>query len=154
MERCAIVAAAFVLHSPAAAGLGPGRDRSRRLKPPSTYDKIWANFTDWYDDKANPVVQRVLFTGRFQHDLAMVDADQGDDEESNIRRVRFGPRITMFRDYLVHAEIEVNPQERDPFYLRITDAYVAWQKHPKAVDHGRQAEHSLHAGRRDVVARS
>lgn len=102
-------------------------------KQPSTYDKIWANLTDWYNDKENPVVQRVLFTGRFQHDLAMVEADQGDWRESNIRRVRFGPRITMFRDYLVHAEIEVNPQEREPFYLRFTDAYVAWQKHPKAV---------------------
>ena len=103
------------------------------LQPPSTYDKIWANLTDWYNDKENPVVQRVLFTGRFQHDLAMVEADQGDHRESNIRRVRFGPRITLFRDYLFHAEIEVNPQERDPFYVRFTDAYVAWQKHPKAV---------------------
>jgi len=101
--------------------------------PPSTYDKIWAKFTNWYDDKENPVVQRVLFTGRFQHDLAMVEADQGDHKESNIRRVRFGSRVTMFRDYLVHAELEVNPQERNPFYVRFTDAYVAWQQHPKAV---------------------
>jgi phosphate-selective porin OprO/OprP len=101
--------------------------------PPSTYDKIWTNFTDWYNDKENPVVQRVLFTGRFQHDFAIVEADQGDHRESNVRRVRFGPRITMFRDFLVHAEMEVNPQEREPFYLRLTDAYVAWQKHPKAV---------------------
>lgn len=102
-------------------------------KPPSTYDKIWAKFTNWYDDKENPVVQRVLFTGRFQHDLALVEADQGDWRESNIRRVRFGARVTMFRDFLVHTEAEVNPQERNPFYLRLTDAYVAWQKHPKAV---------------------
>lgn len=101
--------------------------------PPSTYDKIWTNLTDWYNDKENPVVQRVLFTGRFQHDLAMVEADQGDWRESNIRRVRFGARVTMFRDFLVHTEMEVNPQERNPFYLRLTDAYVAWQKNPKAV---------------------
>lgn len=102
-------------------------------KQPSTYDKIWTNFTDWYNDKENPVVQRVLFTGRFQHDFAIVESDQGDHDESNIRRVRFGPRITMFRDYLVHAEIEINPQERNPIYLRLTDAYVSWQKHPKAI---------------------
>ena len=101
--------------------------------PPSAYDRIWAKFTNWYDDKNNPVVQRVLFTGRFQHDLALVEADEGDHQESNIRRVRFGPRITLFRDYLVHAEIEINPQERNPFYLRLTDAYVAWQKNPKSV---------------------
>ena len=102
-------------------------------KQPSTYDRIWTKFTDWYNDKENPVVQRVLFTGRFQHDFAIVESDQGNHDESNIRRVRFGPRITMFRDYLVHAEIEINPQERNPFYLRVTDAYVAWQKHPKAI---------------------
>lgn len=102
-------------------------------KPPSAYDKVWSKLTNWYDDKDNPVVQRVLFTGRFQHDLAIVDADQGNHKESNIRRVRFGPRITLFHDYLVHAEIELNPQERNPLYVRFTDAYVAWQKHPKAV---------------------
>jgi phosphate-selective porin OprO and OprP len=101
--------------------------------PPSSYDRIWAKFTNWYDDKNNPVVQRVLFTGRFQHDLALVEADEGDHRESNIRRVRFGPRITLFRDYLVHAEVEINPQERNPFYMRLTDAYVAWQKNPKSV---------------------
>jgi len=102
-------------------------------KQPSTYDTIWTKLTDWYDDKDNPVVQRVLFTGRFQHDLAMVEADEGDWRESNIRRMRFGARVTMFRDLLVHAEVEVNPQERNPFYMRFTDAYAAWQKHPRAV---------------------
>jgi phosphate-selective porin OprO/OprP len=113
--------------------LAPAQPAADAKKEPSTYDKIWTKATDWYDDKTNPVVQRVLFTGRYQHDFAKVDADQGDTDEWNIRRVRFGPRITMFHDYLVHAEMEVNPQERDPFYVRITDAYVAWQKHPKAV---------------------
>lgn len=102
-------------------------------KPPSTYDRVWSKLTDWHNDKSNPVVQRVLFTGRFHHDLALVEADQGDWRESNIRRVRFGARITMFQNYLVHAEMEVNPQERNPFYTRITDAYVAWQKNPKSV---------------------
>jgi phosphate-selective porin OprO and OprP len=101
--------------------------------PPSPYDKVWAKFTNWYDDKNNPVVQRVVFTGRWQHDLAIVDTDATTYKESNIRRVRFGPRITFFRDYLFHAEVEVNPQERNPFYVRFTDLYVAWQKHPKSV---------------------
>jgi len=129
MKRCAI-ALAFVLMPVMAWTQG---EQKPAPPPPSTYDKIWSKLTDWYNDKENPVVQRVLFTGRFQHDLAMVEADQGDWRESNIRRVRFGPRITLFHDYLVHAEVEVNPQEANPFYVRITDAYVAWQKHPKAV---------------------
>jgi len=97
-------------------------------QPPSTYDKIWGTFTNWYADESNPAIQRVVFTGRFHHDFAMVDADQGDHEESNVRRVRFGPRITFLKKFLFHAEVEVNPQERDPFYMRFTDLYVQWQK--------------------------
>ena len=102
-------------------------------KGPSIYDKIWGRFTNWYDDKENPVVQRVVFTGRYHHDFALVRADQGDTDEWNVRRVRFGPRITFFRNFLFHTEVEVNPQEREPFYLRLTDAYVQWSKNPALV---------------------
>jgi phosphate-selective porin OprO/OprP len=87
----------------------------------------------WYVSETNPLFQQVLFTGRFQHDLVVVGGDQGSHRESNIRRVRFGPKITFLRDYLFHAEIEVNPQERNPFYMRLTDAYVAWQRSQKAI---------------------
>jgi phosphate-selective porin OprO/OprP len=99
-------------------------------KAPSTYDKVWNAVTNWYDETENPVVQRVLFTGRYHHDWALVDADQGDHKENNVRRLRFGPRITFFRDFLLHAEVEVNPQEREPLYMRLTDAYVQWSKTP------------------------
>jgi phosphate-selective porin OprO/OprP len=132
MKRLVVIAALVLASLPYAAS-GQTADPKPAPKPRSTYDKVWGKLTNWYDDRDNPVVQRVLFTGRFQHDLAIVDADHGEHKESNIRRVRFGPRITMFQDYLVHAEIEINPQERNPFYVRFTDAYVAWQKNPKAV---------------------
>ena len=102
-----------------------GTEAQAQAKEPSTYDKIW-KFADWYDDKSNPVVQRVVFTGRFQQDFAAVGADQGDTNEWNVRRMRLGPRLTMFRTFTVHAEVELNPQERDPLYVRFTDAYVAW----------------------------
>lgn len=132
MKRLAAAALLAVL-SWAPAASAQSATQKPAEKEPSTYDRIWTKFTNWYDDKDNPVVQRVVFTGRFQHDFAIVEADQGDHRESNIRRVRFGPRITLFRDYLLHTEVEVNPQEREPFYMRITDAYVSWQKHPKAI---------------------
>jgi len=102
-------------------------------KQPSIYDTIWGRFTNWYDNKENPVVQRVVFTGRYHHDFAMVRADQGDTDEWNVRRMRLGPRITFLRNFLLHAEIEVNPQERNPFYMRFTDAYVQWSKNPALV---------------------
>jgi phosphate-selective porin OprO and OprP len=108
-------------------------DQKPAAPPPSAFDRVWSHLTNWYDNQENPAIQRVLFTGRFQHDLALVDADQGDHNESNVRRLRFGPRITFARDFLFHLEVEVNPQEHNPFYMRITDLYLAWQKHPKSV---------------------
>ena len=94
----------------------------------SVYDKIWQQFTTIYDDSSNPVVQRVLFTGRFQHDFAAIGADQGDHEESNTRRLRVGPRVTLFRTFTLHVEAELNPQEIDPLYMRLTDAYLQWSR--------------------------
>jgi phosphate-selective porin OprO/OprP len=102
-------------------------------KEPSAYDTIWGNFTEWYVDDTNPVVQRVLLSGRFHYDFATIDSDQGDHEESNIRRLRIGPRITLFRRLTFHAELELDPQRRDPFYVRFTDLYVQWSKNPRLV---------------------
>lgn len=112
-------------------------------KPPSTYDKVWAKFTQWYVNDKNPVVQRVVFTGRFQHDLALIRADEGDHDESNVRRVRLGPRITFAKKFLFHAEVELDPQPQrstDPLYMRFTDLYVQWNKSPRlAVTVGKQS---------------
>ena len=99
-------------------------------KQPSTYDKIW-RFAEWYESDSNPVVQRVLFTGRLQHDFAVIDADQGELNESNLRRLRLGPRLTIFRTLTLHGEVELNPQESDPFYVRTTDLYLQWNKSSK-----------------------
>jgi phosphate-selective porin OprO/OprP len=132
MNRFARVAIAAVIVLRASAASAQG-DQKPAPKPPSTYDRIWNGFTNWYDNKERPLVQRVVFTGRFQQDYASVEADQGHHSEWNVRRLRLGPRITFFRDYLFHAEVELNPQEQDPFYVRMTDLYVAWQKNPRTV---------------------
>lgn len=102
-------------------------------KEPSTYDKIWSNFTQWYADDTNPVVQRVLLSGRFHYDFADVDADQGNQSEWNVRRLRIGPRITLFRTFTFHSEVELDPQRHDPFYVRFTDLYLMWTKSPRFV---------------------
>ena len=99
-------------------------------KQPSNYDKIWGRVTNWYDNKENPVVQRVVFTGRYHQDFASVDADQGEIEEWNVRRVRFGPRITFFRNYLFTPKSRSIRRSRILFYVRLTDAYVAWSRNP------------------------
>src|SRR5688500_5999532 len=99
-----IVAAVAVLLGLAAAAHAQTAPATGGAKPePSTYDKIWAGFTQVYKDDQSPVVQQVLFSGRFHHDFAVVDADQGDLDESNVRRLRLGPRITLFRKFTLHA---------------------------------------------------
>ena len=96
-------------------------------KAPSTFDRVW-KFAEWYHNDMNPVVQRVLFSGRFQYEWSTLDADQGDHSEWNVRRMRFGPRVTLFRTITFHAEVEINPQEADPLFERMTDLYVQWAK--------------------------
>ncbi len=102
-------------------------------KEPSAYDRIWGKFTEWYADDTNPIVQRVLLSGRFHYDFATIDSDQGDHDEWNVRRLRIGPRITLFRTFTFHAELELDPQRHDPFYVRFTDLYLMWTKSPRFV---------------------
>jgi|SRR5687768_2974152 len=102
-------------------------------KEPSTFEKAWASFTEVYVDDSNPTVQRVLLSGRFHYDFTTIDADEGDHDEWNVRRLRIGPRITLFRTLTLHAEVELDPQRHDPLYTRFTDFYVMWTKSPRVV---------------------
>jgi phosphate-selective porin OprO/OprP len=94
------------------------------------FDKIW-KFADWYKNDQNDVIQRLQFTGRFQYDYANVDADQGSHHEWNVRRFRAGAKAKLFRTITLHGEVETNPQERNPFYVRFTDLYLMWSKDAK-----------------------
>jgi phosphate-selective porin OprO/OprP len=119
---------------------GPAGAQSQTTeKKPSTFDRVW-KFAEWYNDSSNPVVQRIQFSGRYQHEFATLDADQGDHSEWNVRRFRLGPRVTFLRSFLFHAEADLNPQEAEPFFLRMTDLYVQWTKSPRlAITVGKHA---------------
>jgi phosphate-selective porin OprO and OprP len=106
---------------------------SSGAKPPSAYDTIWRKFTEVYADDTNTVIQRVALSGRFHYDFASIDSEQGDHSEWNVRRLRIGPRITLFRKVTAHAELELDPQRHDPFYVRFTDLYVQWARNPRLV---------------------
>ena len=74
------------------------------------------------------MIQSVLFGGRFQYEYATVnDADLRHDEW-NVRRMRLGVRSELFQEFTLHAEAEFNPQETDPFYMRLTDFYLEWSR--------------------------
>lgn len=90
-----------------------------------SFQRIW-RFAEWYKNDRNPAVQSVLFSGRFQYEYATLDADQGDHDEWNIRRLRLGLKSRLFGKLTLHGEVELNPQERDPSYVRFTDLYAQW----------------------------
>ena len=92
----------------------------------STYDDIW-RLAEWYRNDQNEAVQSVLFSGRLQYEFASVDADEGTHDEWNVRRMRLGIKTVWFNQVTVHIEADFNPQERDPFYKRLTDTYVEWE---------------------------
>ena len=94
----------------------------------STYDKAWRRLTEWYVDDSNPIVQKVLFSGRYQHEFSTINANEGGHDEWNVRRMRLGPKVTLFRTVTLHSEIELNPQEASPLYVRFTDFYLQWSR--------------------------
>jgi phosphate-selective porin OprO/OprP len=108
----------------------PGRD--------DVYKKVW-KFSEWYKNDQNRTVQSVLFTGRFQYEYAAINADQGDHSEWNVRRMRVGAKSKLFHTLTLHGEVELNPEEANPFYVRLTDMYLQWSKSEKfALTTGKQ----------------
>ena len=102
--------------------------------------------------RLEPRGSEVLFSGRYQHEFAALDADQGDLDEWNVRRMRLGPRVTLFRTFTLHAEVELNPQEARSVLRAFHGLLRAVE--PGAGDSSltrRQARRSVHDGRRDVV---
>ena len=93
----------------------------------SVYDDIW-KLAEWYASEGNPVIQSVRFGGRFQHEYAAVRDNDVAHDEWNVRRTRLGVKAEFFRDFTLHVEAGFNPQEADPFYVRLTDASLEWSR--------------------------
>jgi len=47
------------------------------------YKKVW-KFAEWYKNDQNPIVQNLLFSGRFQYEYAAIDSDQGNHHERKL----------------------------------------------------------------------
>ena len=93
----------------------------------STYDRIW-QLAQWYASEENPVIQRVLASGRFQYEYASVSDGDVTYDEWNVRRMRLGVKVELFHQFTLHVEAGFNPQEADPFFVRLTDTNLAWSR--------------------------
>jgi phosphate-selective porin OprO/OprP len=93
------------------------------------FDSIWSHAT-LYKNADNSVIQKLAFTGRIQGDYYTTENDETDETDSNTvwRRVRVGFKATVFNDFTVHTEANLDPRNPEPLYTGLTDSYIAW--HP------------------------
>lgn len=82
----------------------------------------------FYSNKENPVIQKFAMTGRLQADAAFFYGEGNEFEELTWRRFRNGFKATVFNDFTVHAEADLDLNESSPLYNKLTDTYIAWSK--------------------------
>lgn len=81
-----------------------------------------------YKDESNPIMQKFALSGRLQADAAFFDANQGDYDALLWRRFRSGFKATLFNNFTLHSEADLELNDRDPLYRGLTDTYLAWSK--------------------------
>ena len=109
----------------AVALIGLGSPASAQEDTETGYDRVWA-IANLYTGDDDSFFQTIDLSGRLQLDLAYVKSQDDDAGEFNVRRFRFGFKTVFLEDFTLHVEGEFNPQEIEPLYTRITDAYLAW----------------------------
>ena len=94
-------------------------------KTESLFDRIWS-VADLYKDDSNPFIQELSLTGRQQNEYYYFDASQGTADGWVNRRTRIGLKGRFFNDYILHGEVDLDLQNRNPVYNKLTDAYLQW----------------------------
>jgi phosphate-selective porin OprO/OprP len=103
----------------------PASARAGGTQEESAFDRVW-EIARLYEGDEDSLVQSFDLSGRLQLDFAYVDSGDDDHGEFNVRRFRFGFKTVFLTNFTLHVEGEFNPQEADPVYTRLTDAYLAW----------------------------
>lgn len=96
----------------------------------SINDKIWS-YATLYQNKDAKVLQSLKLTGRLQGDAYNFNSDDhGSVSDMDWRRFRFGTKVTLFNDFLIHVEADLDPNNihNNDFYKGLTDAYIAWSQ--------------------------
>ncbi|MEA2068626.1 MAG: porin, partial [Verrucomicrobiota bacterium] len=96
----------------------------------SIYDKIWGA-VEFVDNDDAKVIQSLAFTGRLQGDAVSFHSEDGNYDDFDWRRFRMGFKAQIFNHFIIHGEMDgdmndVDDDDWDEFYGRLTDAYVGW----------------------------
>lgn len=95
---------------------------------PSICDKIWG-YAQLVDHEDAPILQSLALTGRLQGEYAhFTSDDHGDFDGAAWRRFRAGAKATVFDNFIIHveADLDLNEAGSAPLYNRLTDAYMGW----------------------------
>ena len=94
---------------------------------PSVYDKIWG-VLELVDNEDAKVLSSLAVKGRLQGDAVYFDSNLGDYEDVVWRRFRIGGKGVFFKDFVVHAEadVDLNKWGSNDSYKGLTDSYVGW----------------------------
>ena len=95
------------------------------VKEESIYDRLWSYPTIYKNDDSS-FLNELRIVGRFHGDVYNVDSGLGYDSDWRVRRLRLGLKAKLFHNLDLHVETDLDPQFDNPWYSRLTDAYVAW----------------------------
>ena len=99
----------------------------------------------------NPVVQQVLFSGRYQHEFAAIDADEGELDEWNLRRMRLGPRIDAVPQLHASWRGRTEPAGTRPVLRAVYRPLPAVEQERHIRDDGRKARRAVYDGWVDIL---
>ncbi len=81
-----------------------------------------------YNNPDNGVIQKFTLSGRLQADYYNFDEDKaGSIDDLAWRRFRAGFKANIFKGLTLHTEAEMDLNDSDPLYERLTDANVSWK---------------------------
>ncbi len=89
-------------------------------------DKLWALPVLYQNDDA-AFLNEFRFTGRLHADYFTKDSSAGYDADWIVRRLRGGFKARFFHNLEIAAEVDLDPQNADPLYQRLTDTYIAYR---------------------------
>jgi len=114
---------------------------STRASAPELFDNIWDGAT-LYRNPDNPAIQSFALVGRYHGQYWSVDANQGDADGWENRRIIFGFEAVLSEELLFQAQMHVN-DDLSPVYKGLYVGFFKWT--PK------QKDTSVSFGRLDYV---
>ena len=96
----------------------------KRIQEKGLYERLW-EASRLYENEDHSVIQAFSLIGRYNGQYWSVNADQGNADGWENRRLYLGAEAVLFRDFTVQAQIKVS-EDFDPFYEGLFQAFVKW----------------------------